>query len=480
MPFPPDELERSRRAFLTSAASGIGGLALASLLQEDLFAEDAAANPLAARPPHFAPRAKACISLFMAGGPSQVDLYDPKPMLTKYAGQPLPESLTREVNFPFLDKYSSTLMASPQKFIPQGESGLEFSDMLPGIGSCADDIAVIRSMYTEHFNHHPAVMLMLSGVPILGRPTIGSWVAYGLGSESQNLPAYVVLTEGPELRGGASNWSNGFLPATYQGVPFRKQGTPILNIASPPGVKSASQEATVNLLRTLNQQRVAQTADPEIEARIASYELAFRMQSAAPELTDLSGETESTLTEYGVDRKDPTAKGFATNCLLARRLVERGVRFVSLFYQNWDHHENLQQNHGKACAVVDQPIAALLKDLKRRGLLDSTLVFWTTEFGRTPLGENGTRFKAITGRDHHPLAFSVWLAGGGVQGGQAIGRTDDFGWAPVEDRMHINDLHASILHLFGLDHKQLTYRVSGRDMRLTDLGGNVCERLLGT
>jgi hypothetical protein len=363
------------------------------------------------------------------------------------------------------------------------------SDLLPRLGECVDDIALVRSMHTDQFNHHPGQLMMNCGVAQFGRPSVGAWLNYGLGTESENLPGYVVLNAGRGLSGGATLWSNGFLPSSYQGVVFRNQGDPVLNLSNPPGITPEMQHYGLTTINDLNRLHQQHARDPEIESRIASYELAFRMQTAAPELIDLSKESKATLEAYGVNREDPTIKtdrgggpgqfrAFAKNCLLARRLVERGVRFVNVYHASWDHHSNLDAELAFNATMADQPIAALLKDLKERGLLDSTLVIWGSEFGRTPLGENRKGYAKVTGRDHHPFAFSLWMAGGGVKGGQVIGETDDIGWNIVKAPVHINDFHATILHLFGLDHTRLTYRFQGRDFRLTDVAGKVVPELL--
>lgn len=486
-------LLQSRRTFLTSTAGGIGLLALASLLRDDnLLAEEAyldrRINPLAPRPGHFPGKAKNCICIYLEGGPSQLDLFDPKPKLNELHGQKLPESLVKNVRFAFIQKDTATIMGSPRKFQKHGQCGMELSDYLPHLATCVDDICLIRSMWTEAFNHHPGQLLMNTGSTQFGRPSMGSWLVYGLGSESRNLPGYVVLTAGRGTSGGTSNWSSGFLPTSYAGVLFRNQGEPVLNLNNPPGLTRSMQEKTIAALRDLNQLHGQVARDPEIQSRIAAYELAFRMQAAAPELLDFSNETRETLEMYGLFRNDDgtSARGggrgvfhsFALNCLLARRLVERGVRFVSIFHASWDHHSNLDRELAFNCKMADQPIAALLKDLKRRGLLDSTLVIWLSEFGRTPLGENRPGFTSVSGRDHHPFAFSIWLAGGGIKGGQVIGKTDELGWNVVEDPIHVHDLHATILHLFGFDHTKLTYRFQGRDFRLTDIGGRVITKML--
>lgn len=487
-----DALIKSRRDFLTGPASGVGLAALASMLGgQGLLAGgsgDRRDDPLSPRAPHFLPRAKACICIFLEGGPSQIDLFDPKPELNRLDGQPLPESFTKNVRFAFIQKESATVMGCPRVFSPRGECGMELSDLLPHLGLCADDLALVRSMQTDQFNHHPGQLMMNTGSPMFGRPSVGSWLNYGLGSESENLPGYVVLTTGRGTSGGTSNWSSGFLPSTYSGVLFRDQGDPVLHLSNPPGISGALQAKTIDAVSRLNARRFDAAGDDEINARIASYELAFRMQTSAPELIDLSGESDETLDLYGVGRTDPEGGGrgasvgvydqFARSCLLARRLVERGVRFVNLYHASWDHHSNIDAELAFNCGMADRPVAALITDLKRRGLLDDTLVLWCSEFGRTPLGENRPGFAKVTGRDHHPFAFSLFLAGGGIRGGQVIGKTDEIGWNVVEDPVHVHDYHATILKLFGFDHTQLTYRYQGRDFRLTDVAGKVVDRLL--
>lgn len=494
-----ENLTLARRHFLTSTSSGVGLAALAALLgEEGLLAADsvgplksptAPADPLRIKTAHFPARAKRCICIFLEGGPSQMDLFDPKPELSRLDGQKLPESLTKNVRFAFIQKDTATVMGSRRRFARHGECGMEMSDLLPNIAACADDIALVRSMHTDAFNHHPGQLLMNSGVPRFGRPTMGAWLNYGLGSESRNLPGYVVLTSGRGTSGGTSNWSSGFLPSTYAGVVFRNKGASVLNLASPEGVSRRLQRRTLDAIADLNRERFAHAGDEEINSRIAAYELAFRMQSAAPELIDFASESHATLAAYGVDRDDPAIhserpggpgqyRSFATNCLLARRMVERGVRFVNIYHASWDHHSNLNVELPFNCGMVDQPIAALLQDLKQRGLLDDTLVIWCSEFGRTPLGENRAGYQAVTGRDHHPFAFSLWLAGGGIKGGQVIGRTDDIGWGVVEDPVHVNDFHATILRLFGLNHLKLKVRFNGLDLRLTNLAGQVVDKLI--
>lgn len=475
----PDINQHLRRDFLTTAASGLGGVALSSLLNDEARAAERAVAP---QPTHFPAKAKACIFIYMAGGPSHVDLFDPKPILNNRDGRKMPDSLLQEVEFAFIKKDQAVLKGSPARFRQRGDCGIAYSDMLPGIGSCADDIALIRTMHGEQFNHHPGQLLLSCGKAELGRPTIGSWLLYGLGNTSDNLPGYVVLTAGRGASGGSSNWSSGFLSSTYQGVPFRDKGDPVLYLSSPPGVSRDNQRRTLDTIRQLNGFRLESNPDPEIASRIAQYELAFRMQSAAPELTDLSKETQQTLDAYGVGRPTPrptaemqsgdTYHRFSTNCLLARRLIERGVRFVNIVHASWDQHGNLKHDLAWNCRMADQPIAALLKDLKERGLLDDTLVVWGSEFGRTPLGQGND------GRDHHPFAFSMWMAGGGAKGGTVHGVTDEIGWAPVENPVHVNDFQATLLHLFGLDHERLTVNHKGLNVRLTNLGGHVVHDVL--
>lgn len=488
--------DAARREFLTTSASGLGMAAVGALLTSDGVLNAApppgaaeAARHLTSRLQHFAPKAKSCIFLFQAGAPSHLDLFDPKPKLNELHGQPLPAELLEKVRFAFIQKESAVLKGSPRRWRKYGECGMDFSDFLPQLAQRADDILMIRSMYSEQFNHHPGQLLLSCGRATFGLPTTGSWLSYGLGSESQNLPGYVVLTSGRGSSGGASLWSSGFLPSHHAGVLFRSAGEPVLNLSNPPGLTNDVQRRGLDALKIINENRLAQTGDPEIASRIASYELAFRMQSAAPELIDLTGETAATQESYGISRpQHPQATGrgnvadahltFARNCLLARRMVERGVRFVNIIYEAWDQHSSLDDDLRYNTWVVDQPVAALLRDLKQRGLLDSTLVVWGAEFGRTPLGENRGGREANTGRDHHPFSFTLWMSGGGVRGGQVYGASDEIGWGVTTDPVHINDFHATLLHLFGLDHLQLTHRFQGRDFRLTDVGGKVIDRWL--
>jgi uncharacterized protein DUF1501 len=466
----------TRREFLTTAAGGVGGLAFASLLATETPGAEAGRNlinPLSPKAPHFTPKAKNCIFFFLSGGTSQVDLFDPKPKLNEMAGKPLPESLLKNLRFAFIQKDSARVMGSPRTFKQYGQSGMFFSDLLPNIATCADDLCMVRSMHTEPFNHHPATIMMNSGFSRMGRPTIGSWLTYGLGSECSDLPGYVVLEPGPGIRGGATNWSCGFMPSTYGGVLLNTKGDPVKNLANPDGISPEIQRLSLDTIAQLNERRFQHIQDREIQSRVASYELAFRMQKAAPDLIDLTKEQPETVEAYGANRKDDLQKRFSTSCLLARRMVERGVRFVNIYMDGWDHHGGINDGLKTNCAVVDQPIAALLKDLKQRGLLDSTLVVWGTEFGRTPLGDNRIGMSAVTGRDHQPSAFSLWMAGGGMKGGTVYGETDDLGMSVVKDPVHINDFHATLLHLFGLNHEALTYRFEGRDYRLTDVAGKV-------
>jgi len=412
----------------------------------------------------------------MEGGPSQLDLFDPKPELEKWDGKPLPESITKDLKLAFI-KPTASVLASRAKFQQHGQCGMEISDFLPHTATCADDICLIRSMHTDAFNHHPGQLLLFSGTTQVGRPTMGSWVVYGLGSESQNLPGFVVLSSGVGTSGGASNFSSGFLPSTYAGTQFRSGSDPILYLSNPKGVTPETQRTNLDVLRDLNTQHLQATGDEEIASRIANYELAFRMQSAGPDLTDLSKETQATRDLYGIDNE--STKAFGTNCLLARRMVERGVRFVMLMHASWDNHTNIGTALKKNCVATDQGAAALIKDLKQRGMLDSTLVVWGGEFGRTPMSEIRKPEEADNaGRDHHPVAYSMWMAGGGIKGGQVVGKTDDLCFNIVEDKVHVHDLQATILNRLGFDHTRLTYHYMGRDFRLTDVEGNVVKKLL--
>jgi len=452
---------------------GLGSLALADIMQDGkLFASSGGGL-------HHAPKAKKVIFLFMAGGPSQLDLFDEKPELVRWNGKPIPQEFIKGKRFAFMDTFSKEvpkLMASPRKFKKYGKSGASVSEILPNMASVADQITVIRSMATNVFNHAPAKVFMNTGSAQFGRPSMGSWLTYGIGSESRNLPGFVVLQSGPRgPRGGSACWSSGFLPTNYQGVPLRGVGEPILNLSNPRGISDNEQKDVLDAVKTLNQERLSTTGDPEIASRIASYEMAYRMQSSAPELIDLSREDQRTLELYGPDVSKPS---YARNCILARRLVERGVRFVQLYHTDWDHHGggdiNLENGLEKVCREIDRPCAALITDLKRRGLLDDTLVIWGGEFGRTPMSE----IRETTGRNHHIDAFTMWVAGGGTKPGHHLGKTDEFGFSAVEDRVHVHDLHATILHLMGVDHLKLTYKFQGRNFRLTDVHGEVVNKLL--
>jgi hypothetical protein len=482
-------VQQSRREFLTTSANGIGALALGAMLTEDGLLSRASAmegDPLTQRQPHHAAKAKNCIFIFLEGGPSQMDLYDPKPKLNELNGQALPESMTKNVRFAFIRKETARLMGTKRVFKKHGQCGMDFSDLLPHMASCADDWLMIRSLHTDQFNHHPGQLVLHCGRAAFGLPTVGSWLNYGLGNESRNLPGYVVLNSGRGTSGGASLWQSGFLPSSYAGVLFRNQGEPVLNLKNPPGLPMKLQRKGLDALAAINQSRYEHFRDPEIASRISAYELAFRMQASAPELIDLSDESQATLDMYGVNRPEPDIKatrgggpgqhkGFATNCLLARRLIERGTRFVSIMHASWDHHSNLDNELAFNCSMADQPVAALLKDLKQRGLLDSTMVVFGSEFGRTPLGENRGGNPNATGRDHHPFAFTMLAAGGGLKGGLTYGETDEIGWGVTKDPVDLHDFHATMLHQFGFDHLKLTHRFQGRDFRLTDVSGRVIK-----
>lgn len=464
MKIPDRNLPLSRRRFL----GGMGGLslvALASLLKDDgLLAQEPDADPLRPRPSHFPGPARNCIFIYLLGGTSQIELFDPKPTLNRLHGQRIPESFRAGIRLGQTN-WDAPLMGCRSGFRRYGQCGTEMSELLPHLGACADDLALVRSLHHEAFDHAPAELALSSGRDLPGRPSMGSWMLYGLGSAARDLPGYVVLLNGRAPKSRSYLWSNGMLPAPYQGVLFRGEGSPLLNLRTPPGISPPAHRAQLDAIAELNRLRRAETGDPRLDAQIASYELAFRMQSAAPELIDLSGESRATLASYGDG-------GFARSLLLARRLVERGVRFVTVTHHEWDHHENLPTDLPRACREIDRPIAALIHDLKRRGLFDSTLVVGGTEFGRTAISQGGS------GRDHHPHAFSMWLAGAGVQGGQVHGATDELAWRPTENPVHLHDFHATLLHLFGLDHRRLTYRHQGLEVRLTDVAGNVVNRLL--
>jgi len=461
----------TRRHFFKQSGFGIGAAALSGLLRAD--------TPTSAKAPMFAAKAKSVIYLFMAGAPSQVDLLDPKPTLQKYDGQNIPDEFVKGERFAFI-KGKPKLLGSPFEFTRCGQSGAEVSELLPHLKSVADDIAVVRSMHTTQFNHAPAQIFMNTGFQIIGRPSMGSWMTYGLGSECKDLPGFVVLVSGEnQPDGGKACWGSGFLPSIYQGVEFRSQGDPVLFLTNPDGVSDNARRASLDLLKQLNEEHLAANGDPEISTRIASYEMAYRMQSSVPDLVDIRHEPASIHELYGTE---PGKKSFANNCLLARRLVERGVRFVQLYHRGWDNHgtsshDDIVNRLPTLCQETDRAAAALIQDLKQRGLLDSTIVVWGGEFGRTPMNEARNQSKFL-GRDHHPRAFSMWIAGGGFRPGITLGQTDELGYNISEDPVDVHDLHATILNQMGIDHTKLTYRFQGRDFRLTDVSGNVIRKLI--
>ena len=471
----------TRRQFFKNCGTGVGSIALASLLNQKLFASSRpfSADPIAPKSPHFAPKAKNIIYLHMAGAPSQLDLIDYKPVLKKFDGQKIPEELIKNERFAFI-KGVPKLLGSPHEFNRCGQSGAEISDALPHLSTIADEIAIVRSMKTDQFNHAPAQLFVHTGSARLGRPSMGAWLSYGLGSENHNLPAFVVMVSGKNgPDGGASLWGSGFLPTIHQGVQLRSQGDPVLFLSNPSGMDPALRRATFDKIEELNRIELAQAGDPEISTRIAQYEMAYRMQLSVPELMDISKEPPAVHEQYGTH---PGQVAFSNNCLLARRLVERGVRFVQLYHWGWDSHGDVKENdirYGMVdrCREVDRPAVALIRDLKQKGLLDETLVVWGGEFGRTPMNEHRND-KGFLGRDHHPHAFSIWMAGGGIKPGITYGATDELGYHAVENPVHVHDLQATILHLMGLDHTRLTYKFQGRDYRLTDVSGDVVPGLL--
>ena len=488
---PMQEMLRAvtRRHFFKQAGFGIGAAALSTLVNRYASARSLGtttggpaalpANPLAPKPPMFPAKAKSIIYLFMAGAPSQVDLLDYKPKLQELDGQHIPKSMIKGEQFAFI-KGVPKLLGSPYDFKKWGQSGAAISELLPHLGEVADDIAVVRSIHTTQFNHAPAQIFMNTGFQIFGRPSMGSWMTYGLGSECTDLPGFVVLLSGEnEPDGGKACWGSGFLPTVYQGVQFRSKGDPVLFLTNPEGVPVETRRQSLDVIKDLNEIHLKSVGDPEIVTRIASYEMAYRMQSSVPDLMDISKEPKSMREMYGTESGQAS---FANNCLLARRLVERGVRFVQLYHRGWDNHgtsahDDIVNRLPQLCRETDQASAALVKDLKQRGLLDSTIVVWGGEFGRTPMNEERNRSKFL-GRDHHPRAFSVWLAGGGIKPGVTLGTTDDLGYNPVEDPVEVHDLHATILHLMGIDHTKLTYRFQGRDFRLTDVSGSLVKKLM--
>ena len=458
----------TRRHFFSRCGVGVGSMALGSLLQRDGKAADhRIANPLEPKQPHFPAKAKNVIFLFMAGGPSQLEMWDYKPRLGELNGQPIPQSYIEGKRFAFMNSSHRTNLLGPKRsFHRYGDNGTWVSDLLPYTGNIVDELTLIKTCQTELFNHAPAKLFMNAGTGQFGRPSIGSWVTYGLGSECDNLPGFVVLQSGPRgPRGGGVLWGSGMLPTTYQGVALRNQGDPILNLSNAKGISVTDQRNVVDAVRELNMKRLIETGDEEIATRISAYEMAFRMQSSAPELMDTASETQETLDLYGI--KDPRESTFARNCLLARRLVERGVRFIQLYHTNWDHHggptENLDKHLPLICNEIDQPCAALVQDLKRHGLLDDTMVVWGGEFGRTPMGE----VRESTGRNHHIDAFTMWFAGGGFRAGTIYGETDELGFGPVEHPTHVRNIHATLLHQLGLDHEKLAVRFQGLNVRLT-------------
>jgi hypothetical protein len=467
----------TRRHFFRDCGVGLGAMALAGLSGGNASASTSAMTPGFG---HHAARAKNVIFLFMAGGPSQLELFDYKPELQRFTDTPIPESYLEGRRFAFMDSSFDIskvkLLGTERKFARHGQTGAWVSECFPHMAGLVDDVTFIKTLETEVPNHAPAKIFMNTGSAQFGRPSMGAWVTYGLGSESSDLPGFVVLQSGPRgPRGGAVNWASGFLPTAHQGVPFRGQGDPILNLSNPEGITAGQQGDVIDTVNALNQQRLHDLGDPEIATRIAAYEMAYQMQSSAPELMDLSGESQATLDLYGVKEGESS---FARNALLARRLVERGTRFVQLYHTNWDHHggstETLTDDLDQVCHEVDQPCAALIRDLKQRGMLDDTLVIWGGEFGRTPMGE----IRDTLGRNHHNECSTMWLAGGGVKAGHTLGETDELGFGAVSGHCHVHDLHATMLHLLGIDHKRLTYRFKGRDFRLTDVAGNILHDII--
>jgi hypothetical protein len=468
-----------RRALLQRTGFGLGAFALSQMFQED-DADAARISPLAAKRPHFQAKAKSVIYIHMVGAPSHLDLFDFKPVLQKRHGEDCPQELFESGKFAFvrnLPKLLGTADKPKYRFTPSGQSGLPISNLLPNLQSVADELTLIKSLHTDEFNHGPAQMFMLSGFGRFGRPSVGSWVNYGLGTENQNLPGFVVLITGNVLGAGSPAWGSGFLPTVYQGVEFRSQGDPVLFLSNPAGVDTQSRKSIIDTVNQLNQSQLADIGDPEIATRISQYELAYRMQTSVPELMDISSESPSVHQMYGTE---PGQTSFANNCLLARRLVERGIRFVQLFDQGWDTHGSVFRGVAKKCQQVDQPIAALITDLRQRGLLEDTLVVWSAEFGRTPFAQqnDGALDPAKAGRDHHKDAFTIWVAGGGTKGGISYGATDEIGYTIAENPVHVHDLNATLLHLMGIDHERLTFRYQGRQYRLTDVEGHIVHDII--
>jgi len=466
----------TRRQLFATCGIGIGKMALASLLcgqgNRALAASPSAATPAAGL--HHPIKAKRVIYLFMSGAPSQLDLFDYKPKLVELEGKPLPPSVIDGQRYAFIQP-DAAVLAPRFRFDRHGESGAEIAEVLPHTASIADDLAIIRTVHTDQFNHAPAQLLINTGGPLPGRPAMGAWLTYGIGSEADDLPGFVVLNSGGNLSGGAAMWDSGFLPGEFQGVPFRSEGDPILHIGNPSGVNAQTQRQTLDLIQKLNQRQLALIGDPEIATRMEAYEMAYRMQARAPELMDYSDEDAATLQMYGVE---PGKVSFANNCLMARRLAERGVRFIQLYHGDWDHHSQVEQGVRNQCKVIDQACAALIKDLKQRGMLEETLVVWGGEFGRTPMVEASAALGRSSGRDHHPQAFTMWMTGGGIRTGQTIGQTDELGFHPVESPVHVHDIQATILHQLGIDHERLTFNYAGRPFRLTDVHGRVISELV--
>jgi hypothetical protein len=471
----------TRRWFFRQCGVGLGTIALGELLRQSGFAApppsppklggEGGGDPLAVKQPHYPARAKRVIFLFMAGAPSHLELFDYKPQLAKYDGTLPPKHLIEGYRAAFINP-NSKLLGPKFKFAKKGNCGAQLSELLPHLSTVVDDIAIVKSMVTDAFNHAPAQIFMNTGTQQFGRPSFGAWVTYGLGSESRDLPAFVVFSSGSKgPSGGNSNWGSGFLPTVYEGVSFRGSGDPVLYLSNPRGVDAQIQRESLDTIQRLNRTRLDVMGDPEIATRINSFEMAYRMQSSAPELMDLSREPKHILQMYGAEPGKPS---FANNCLLARRLLERGVRFVQLFHEAWDQHGNLKKDLAKNCKNTDQACAALVRDLKQRGMLEDTIVLWGGEFGRTPMVQGG----GDDGRDHHPNAITMWMAGGGIKPGLTLGETDEFGFNVAEDRVHVHDLHATLLHLLGFDHTKLTYRFQGRDFRLTDVHGQIARKLL--
>ncbi len=471
---------RTRRHFLQQSTAGLGGIALSSLLAGETAAARPDDNPLAVHPTHFPPKAKRVIYLHMTGSPPNLDMFDRKPELLARDGQDVPDAFLAGREFAFTSGVPK-LMGSPRKWSRVGKAGMWMSDAIPHFHDVADEMCVVHSMYTDQFNHAPAELFLLTGSPRSGRPSIGSWVTYGLGSENENLPGFVALiSSGVQPNGGSNSFGSGFLPSVYQGVQCRSKGDPVLYSSDPPGIHRDLRRKSLDALRDLNQMQAAEMGHPETLTRIAQYELAFRMQAAVPEVMDISQESQQTLDEYGAT---PGGSSLANNCLLARRLVESGVRFVQLFDWGWDFHgtspnQGITDGLTRKCETMDKPIAALIRDLKQRGLLDETLIVWAGEFGRTPFREGRTAGSNVLGRDHYPDAFTIWMAGGGVKAGYEYGASDELGFSVAEKPMHVHDLQATILHQLGLNHERLTYRFQGRDYRLTDVYGEVMQDLL--